>query len=290
MKNAREALDFTGDKSNAFDLASLKIVLANACLERAQSPQNKSWQEDLLAATQIYEGIAQDNAADTLHRCHAYNNISSAYRYNALRSGKNRRNDLTAKAKQALRRTIELSADSGVLDVWAGAQHNLGGMLAEAANEAEESEAKFLRVQAVAAFQSSVEAYPETAFSAHLARTKLCLGRVFLEQAGTSNDRLKEIYLIRAIGEYESATQIFSKETHLHDWSESQFCIGLAFYMHAAIADSKLAVDDLKKAILYFDAAKPGYEATAPEKDLKKLKSVRKKANTWLKELESLAN
>ncbi len=107
-----------------------------------------------------------------------------------------------------------------------------------------------------------------------------------MEQARACDDRLKEIYLIRAIGEYEAATQIFSKETHLHDWSDSQYCIGLAFFMHAAIAESKVAIDDLKKAISYFDAAEPGYESIGPQKDFKKLISVRKRAKTWLKEMQ----
>ena len=88
IKNATEALDFAGDKIDTFDVASLKIVLANTYLERAQTPSNGSWQADLGTATQIYEDVAQDTAANTIHRCHAYNNISSAYRYKASRSEK----------------------------------------------------------------------------------------------------------------------------------------------------------------------------------------------------------
>jgi hypothetical protein len=60
--------------------------------------------------------------------------------------------------------------------------------------------------------------------------------------------------------------------------------------MHAAIAESEIALSDLKKAIECFDAALLGYEAVGQQSDLKKLKSVRKKAKTRLKDLQSSAS
>jgi transcriptional regulator with XRE-family HTH domain len=288
IRNALEALTAQGDLDD-YDCASLRVVLANSYLERGQRDENKEWKQDLKAAIDILEEAAQRLGPENsgMHRCHVYNNISIAYRYSARRTeGENKAVHLR-KAKQAVVRAIDLSAQEGIIDIWSAAQYNLGGMLAEAAATTDEpKKATFLRIQAIAAFHASAEAYPEIAFNTHLAQTQLALGRVLLDLAHSSDDRIMEVYLIRSISAYEMAARIFGKDTHLQEWSEAQYCIGLAFLLHSDISEQTLAEDDLKKALSYFAVALPGYRSLELKDDLKKLRALQRKAKTMLKNLQ----
>jgi hypothetical protein len=216
-----------------------------------------------------------------------YNNISTAYRYMARRGPKTREVEFVDKAKKALLRAIELSTQEGLLDVWSAAQFNLGGMLAEQAQRAEPSRAAFLRIQSVAAFMSSSEAYPGTSFAVQLADTQLSLGRVLLEQASQSIMKLKEMYLFRSINAIEAATEIFRKESHLEKWSQAQFHIGLAYYLHAEIAEPEIAVADLENAISCFESAVAGYHGAEKTEDMDRLQRVTKAAQDALDRLRA---
>jgi hypothetical protein len=220
-----------------------------------------------------------------MHRCRLYNNIYAAYSFKSYRTGEKRSGPFMTRAKKALLRAIELSATEGQIDVWAAAQYNLGGMLAGEAADADEESAQFLRIQSVSAFNAAMEAYPNTGFSLHVANTQLALGRVLLEIAKSSSPQFRELYLIRTIGANEAASMNFDKESHLQNWSYAQFCIGLAFFLHAEISDAKLAIEDLEKALTYFDAALPGHEVPGKEDDLKRLSSAQREARLRLKNL-----
>jgi transcriptional regulator with XRE-family HTH domain len=288
INNSQDALTHADEKLKDYDRASLQVVLANSYLERGQRNENKKWEQDLSTAIKIFEEVAQNPRLENsgMHRCHVYNNISIAYRHRAWLAGDDDKNAFLQKAKQAVIRAIDLSAQEGIVDIWSAAQHNLGGMLAEAAAVADEpKKATFLRIQAVAAFHASAEAYPEIVFNMHLARTQSAIGRVLLEQAKSSNARLREIYLIRSIGAYELVTQILKEDAHLQQWSEAQYCIGLAFFLHAEISEPKLAASDLEKALSYFAAALPGYQSSELKADLKKLKAAQKRTRALLKNI-----
>jgi hypothetical protein len=218
------------------------------------------------AAIKIFEDILNNPkyAQLTLARGIIYNNLSIAYG-RKHKAGESR---FAEKEIQALFRAIELGGSEGNIEVWSNAQTNLGKALAQrAAITPEPHQAAFLRIQAVAAFQASLEAYPGTAFTLQAAETALALGRVELELAMSYPPDLKEPYLIRSIESNEAAMRILGQEDHLQRWSQAQFCTGLAFLLHAEISQPEVAAEALQRATSYFDAAIPGYQMPGMEND-----------------------
>ena len=182
---------------------------------------------------------------------------------------------------------MELSTQESNIDVWATALHNLGGMLAEEAERCEGEASTFLRIQAIAAFVSSLEVCLESAFNLQLAETQLALGRVLLDHSRHANNRFQEVYLFRSIAASESAAHIFTKEAHCEKWAEAQFHIGLALFVHAATADPEIEVSDLENARSHFNSAVIGYQTPERKGDLRKLNEVRRAVTARLKSLKA---
>ena len=179
-------------------------------LARGQLPNNKKWEDDIDAAISIFEDLVRSTYD---HKCVIYNNISSAYRYKSRRAGEAFDGHLAKRAKATVLRAVELSTQESNIDVWATALHNLGGMLAEEAERCEGEASTFLRIQAIAAFVSSLEVCLESAFNLQLAETQLALGRVLLDHSRHANNRFQEVYLFRSI----AASRI--SRAHLHEGS-----------------------------------------------------------------------
>jgi transcriptional regulator with XRE-family HTH domain len=290
IANAKEALAYSGSDFETADRVYCMIVLGNSYGARGDlSDKDKS--DNIDAAIKIFEDILENPKYTelTLARGIIYNNLSIAYRRKGTR-GVREKKQFIKKERQALFRAIELSGLEGNIEVWSNAQANLGYSLAEQADiTAEPHQAAFLRTQAMAAFQASLETYPDSAFSLPAAETALALGRVQLDLARSSTPSLKEAYLARSIESNEAATRILGKENYLQKWSQAQFCIGLAFFLHAEISEHDAAVEDLQRATSYFDAAVPGYQTSGMENDLKKLKAARDETTARLTSLRTKA-
>jgi tetratricopeptide (TPR) repeat protein len=291
IENAREAIKFAGDDLHASDLADCMVVLGNSHLGRSQVNENKNWKADVQAAISVFEEVVRTPRFEKLRlvRSYLYNNISSAYRNLSRRSGEAVGGDISKKSKDAVLRAIEWSTREGQIDVWAAAQHNLGGILAEEAADTKGPGALFLRIQSISAFGASLEVFPHTAFSLQMAETQLAMGRVLLDHAGHSAPELREAYLMRSIAASEVAADIFGKDSNPSKWSETQFHIGLAFFLHAEIAETEIEFGDLERALSYFHEAEAGYRSPGQEKDFRKLRRAQKATKARLKALRAAA-
>jgi transcriptional regulator with XRE-family HTH domain len=286
IRNVEEALNTDGEIDD-FDWAGLMMLRGNNYMARAERVENKGWKSDIDTAIKIFDAISKDRRLERLkmHRCRLYNNIAAAWSLKSRRSSQDNQSLYKESAKKALLRAIELSTQENQVDVWSAAQYNLGIDLAEAAAAADSQVAQFLRIQSIAAFSASLEAFPQTALGLQLAHTHLALGQVLLECARSSKSGVREAYLVRSIGEYEAAAYMLDKETHLGAWSHAQFSIGLAFFLHAEKAEPNVAVADLGNALSCFDAAEPGYRSLNERRDLKKLQSARTETKVRLQNL-----
>lgn len=282
IANAQEALTYEGPDVDEINRVYCLMVLGNSFAARsAASAQSES---DLDAAISTFQDIIHNPRYENLSfsRGMIFNNISLAYGKKTRRASDTARQDFAEKAKNALFRAIELASAEGDIEAWSAAQTNLGFALADEAAIVDPQPAAFLRIQAIAAFQASLEAYPKTAFDLQTAHTLMALGRILLELAQRSNPATKEAYLGRSIEVNEGAIHILSKEDHPEQWSHARFCIGLAFYLHAEISSTEVAIADCEAAISHFDAANPAYRAAGMEKDLEKLLAADKETKARL--------
>jgi transcriptional regulator with XRE-family HTH domain len=105
------------------------------------------------------------------------------------------------------------------------------------------------------------------------------------ENPNAPDDGRREIYLTRSIHAHEVALAM-SDGDDVHT-SDAQFGIGLAFFLHAEIAEKGTAISDLGKALVYYEAALPGYRIDGRKNYLKKLESARTETKTRLKKLQT---
>lgn len=290
IKTSEEALTYADNTIDDFDYASIVVLRGNCYLARGQQIEDSGWEKYIDTAITVFEMAIQDaRISDPEQRCYLFNSIFAAYSEKSIRAkegGDN--NQLSTKAMKALLRAIELSAQTGQLDVWGNCQFNLGSELAARARskQAEDMEfASFLRIQAIAAFNASLEAYPQTLLTPQIARTQLALGNALLDQARSCAKTLREVYLIRSIGAFQVGSAVYAEDSV--EWSYAQFSIGLAFFLHAEVSGREMAIDDLTRALEFFDVALPGYKSPELEHDLKKLRAAQKEAKTRLHALQA---
>jgi hypothetical protein len=291
IQNSKEAIEHADTHIANEDYSNLKILLGNCYLARSEGRHGNAI-DDLHSAIRTFEMATQDPRVDSA-QFHSYlqNSLSTAYSRLSHSSNENSQGEFAGKAKKALLRAIQLSAQEGQIDLWSACQYNLGATLAESAQEIateDPASARFLRVQSIAAFGSSLEAYPETLLHPHTRRTQMSLGRVLLDQARFTTDSRREIYLTRSIHAYEVALAI-SDDDGVHT-SHAQFSIGLAFFLHAEIAEKEIAISELEKALVYYEAALPGYRIDGREDDLKNLESAKTATKNRLKSLQTSQN
>jgi hypothetical protein len=289
IQTSKEAIRHADADIKNEDYSNLQILLGNCYLARSEIPHGNAI-EDLRSAIQTFESAAQDTRVDSAE-FHSYlqSSLSAAYSQLSISNDENSQGEFAEKSKRALRRAIDLSAQEGQIDLWSGCQYNLGAALAESAQEMQTKDpalARFLRIQSIAAFNSSLEAHPETLLHPHTRRTQMSLGRILLDQARYTTDTRRELFLTRSIHAHEVALAM-SDVDDIHT-SDAQFCIGLAFFLHAEIAENNIAISDLEKALEYYEAALPGYRVDGREDHLRKLESAKKETNTRLRELRTL--
>ena len=239
------------------------------------------------AAISAFEHVAAiaESKQLGLHQCHVHNNIASAYLALAERATDPDRVALEKKAKSTVLRALELSAQEYQIDVWAAAQHNLAGILFSESQRADAAEGAFLRIQAIAAVSSSIEAYPQTGFSLQMAGAQVLLARILFEHARLASARLKEIYLFRCIQANEVASNIYDQDVHPREWSTTQFLIGSAFLLHADDADRPQALADLEQAVTYFELAAPGLQSAGADRQTATLAAYMEAATSKLRAL-----
>jgi tetratricopeptide (TPR) repeat protein len=232
IQTAKEAIEHADTDIENEDYSNLKILLGNCYLARSESRHGNTT-DDLCSAIRVFETATQDARVDSA-QFHSYLQSSLSAAYSGLSSSnvESSRGEFAEKAKKALRRAIELSAQEGQIDLWANCQYNLGAALAESAQEIETADpalARFLRIQSIAAFNASLEAYPETLLHPHTRRTQMSIGRILLDQARFTADGRREIYLSRSIHAHEVALAM-SDDDDVHT-SDAKFHIGLAFFL-----------------------------------------------------------
>ena len=284
---SKEAIENADKDIKNEDYSNLHILLGNCYFARSESSHGDTI-EDLWAAVRTFETAAEDARVDSA-QYHSYlqSNISSAYSHLSRSSNEESSGENAEKAKRALRRAIELSAQEGQIDLWSSCQYNLGYELAESAQELEATNpklARFHRIQSIAAFKSSLEAYPETLLHPHTRRIQMALGRILLDQAKFTTDRRREIYLTRSIQAYEIALSMMDDDAYA---SDAKYSIGLAFLLHSEIADKETAISDLEHALEFYEAALPGYRTHGRKDQIKKLEAARKKTKSKLKEFRT---
>lgn len=277
-KHAEEALGTGQGVITDYDWASCKIALANILLLRGELDGQGS--RHTRAATEIFEELLSSQRTRKLgmHLCHLHNNLSAAQRQLARTANDSERERLLIKAHSHLMHAIERSSIEGEGDVWLSAQHNLGALLAERAQHLEGEEAAFARLQAIAAFQASIEMFPKETFTSKFGETHIALGRVLFDHASKVPPEIGEIYLIRSIAANETASRVFSKEQNGIKWAEAQFHIAAAFLQHAEIADATVARGDLERALSHFDEAESHFIGPKTRKYLEMCQSARKYA------------
>jgi tetratricopeptide (TPR) repeat protein len=262
IENAQEALSRCQTLSNDA-WASLMTLLGNCHLERGRRDNTAGWEADLDFAITTYEALSNDTRIETLneHRCHVFNNLAAACIERARRADGEEKKRYWQKAKEAAKRAIELSSEDHQIDIWSAAQMNLGHVLMQATSELNDERAKFLRIQAISAFNASLETFNESRFEAQMAHTQFLLGRAYLEHAlGATLVSIREIYLAQAIAAYQTALQIFAKNAQSPQWFDAHFYMGLCYFFHSEIADENIVVDDLRKALSLFEIALPGFQ------------------------------
>ena len=253
IRTCKDALEYANIDVKNDDYSNLQILLGNCYLARNERGR-ESATDDLRLAIQTFEMASQDARVDSA-QSHSYlqSSLSTAYSRLARSINGNGREDLERKADKALQRAIELSAEQGQIDLWSACQYNLGAALAARAQRIEEADptsARFLRVRSIAAFNASLEAYPETLLHPHTRQTQMALGQVLLEQAHLTTDGRMEIYLTRSIHAHEVVLAMSSEDDALT--SDANFCIGLAFSLHAGITEKETAISDLQMALKYY--------------------------------------
>lgn len=288
IQTSQEALERADTDLDNEDYSNLRILLGNCYLARSESGHGNTV-DDLRSAIRTFETATQDARVDSA-RFHSYfqSSLSAAYSNLSAVNKEDSQGELARKAKKALRRAIELSAQEGQIDLWSACQYNLGNELARSAQEIQTTDpemARFLRIQSIAAFNSSVEGYPETLLNPHIRRSQIALGRILLDQAGHTTDRKREVYLTRSINAHEIVLAM-SDDEDVHT-TDAQYCIGLAFVLHAEIAEEKVAISDLEQALRFFEAALPGYQIENRKDNLERLESMRAKAKARLNELQN---
>jgi len=265
INNAQDALSRCSTLST-FDWASLMTLLGNCHLERGHRLSNQGWKADLDFAIKTYEQLSRDPRVETLnqHRCHVFSNLSAAYIEKARRSPDTDRPANLQKAKKAAHRAIELSSQDSQADIWSAAQMNLGQILIHMAKDVSDKEATFLRIQAISAFNASLETYLQGGFTLQMAHTQFLVGRAYLEQAMSEKYvESRETYLVRGRAAYETALQVFRGEPESPQWFESNYYLGLCYFYHssiAGIADKDREIEDLGRALHLFEIALPGYQ------------------------------
>jgi tetratricopeptide (TPR) repeat protein len=288
IQTSKEAIEHADTDIKNDDYSNLQILLGNCYLARSESHRENAI-DDLRAAVRTFEIAAQDARVDSA-QFHSYlqSNLSAAYSRLSSLNDENSQGEFAEKAMRALRRAIELSAQEGQIDLWSACQYNLGAALAKSAQEMEVADpilTRFLRVQSISAFNSSLESYPETLLHPHTRRTQMSLGLVLLDQARFTTDRRRAIYLNRSIHAHEAVLAMSDVDDTYT--SEAKFCIGLAFFLHAEIAEKKTAISDLEKALEYYEAALSDFQIGGQEAHLKKIKSARKETEARLRKLQT---
>lgn len=288
IQTSKEAIEYADSDIENEDYSNLQILVGNCYLARAESNRENAI-DDLRSAIRTYEHAAQDARVDNA-RSHTYlqSSLSAAYSQLSRSSDGSDRKAFAELAKKSLRRALELSAQEGQIDLWSACHYNLGAALAESAEEVQTTDpasARFLRIQSIAAFRASLEAYPETLLHPHTMRTQMSLGRVLLDQARFITDSRREIYLTRSIQAHEVVLAI-SEEGGAYT-SDAQFCIGLAFFLHAEVAEKDTAISDLEMALKYYEFAIPGYKVEDNKDHLNKVKSAKKAAKARLNDLRN---
>jgi len=288
IQTCKEAIEYADAKTENEDYSNLQILLGNCYLARSESGHGDDL-DDFKSAIKTFEIASQDARVDQ-PQFHSYlqSSISAAYSKLARSGRDENREEHERKAEKALHRAIELSAEHGQIDLWAACQYNLGSELAAKAQQIEQDDspaARFFRIRSIAAFNASLEAYPETLLHPHTRRTQMALGRILLEQAGFTADSRREIYLTRSIHAHEVVLAMSSDEAP--DTFDAQFYIGLAFFLHAETANRNIAITDLEMALKYYDAALRGLKREDKRGNLSKLEAMRSKAEDRLNGLRA---
>lgn len=260
---SRSATAYNGTEGESFQVASMKINLANCLMDRAKlvsgDASDISEVISLLEATRL--ALRDDPTAQEL-RATACNSLGAA-----LLSSR----DLDARvdpeaaldlALDAFSESIEVSEEHFDAETWGVTKANIGGVLAEMADrkDLEGYQEHFLRIRAISDYHAAVETLPVAAFPFRAAEIHTSLAKVLVKHALAVGQPLSELYLFRAIQSYETVARVYTRQTHPMRWAQVNERIGSIFAQHAVLPGVESIEMDVAKASEYLQEAAATFE------------------------------
>lgn len=220
-----------------FDWARSQFLLANCYMARGES-KGSSWKADIREAIRLFEEYLAQPRTEILdaHRPAILNGLSAALRLSAGPGREEDTDELRRKRKQTILRSLEESSDRGDQEVWSAAQHNLGMEFKDDARKATGDAKRFLLIQAIAACTSSLEVYPETAFSVQAAGTHLELAGLLIDLASAARgNEISGVYFERAQRSLYLCEIVFDEMGAINEQARTQFNVALLCLFHAEL-------------------------------------------------------
>jgi tetratricopeptide (TPR) repeat protein len=238
----------------------MSINLANCLMDRAKLASGTESDDinEAISLLDMTRSNLRDNAKAQELLAHACNSLGAAF----LASRRLDRNIDAAvaleKALDAFYEAMHISEEYSDAENWGATKANIGGILAEMADNSDlkEYQAHFLRIRAISEYQAAVETFPMVAYPFQTADIHESLASVLVEHAKALNDdTLSEVYLLRAIQSYEVVGAVFTRQAHPMRWARTRERIGSIFAHHGRFPNAASPDDDLAKAAKSFEEA-----------------------------------
>jgi hypothetical protein len=192
-------------------------------------------------------------------------------------------------AVKAIKESVAVSEKYGQLDAWAVAKSNLGALAAQRSRSADcpDEERAFHRVRAIAEYLSALEAFEFIFFPYKVAETQVALADVYIDQAERVLGTAKEVYLFRAVQMCEAAAGHYDPQHYPKHWAKTQMYLGLIFLLHSEIEGINCAVEDLNRALIFFQNAREIFEQVDAQPQLDACRARICEVETALKQAQA---
>jgi len=260
---SRSATAYSGAEDETFQVASMKINLANCLMDRAKFVRGDS--SDITEVISILEqtrlSLRDDPNAQEL-RATACNSLGAALLSSRDLDPRVDPEAALDLALDAFSESLEVSEQYFDAETWGVTKANIGGILAEMADRGDFKGYRehFLRIRAISEYHAAVETIHVAAFPFRAADIHNSLAGVLIKHAMAVGEPLAEMYLFRAMQSYEIVARVYSREDHPMRWAQANERIGSIFAQHAALPGVTTAEADIAKATEFLQAAAAAFD------------------------------
>jgi transcriptional regulator with XRE-family HTH domain len=257
------AMEARETQADAYKAVTSTIGLANCLRDRAKA---NSTVEDLQHAIGLLTSMRAKYRDDEI--CGALmpivnNSLGALYRNVAAIGGGNIIADVQVKALDAFTEAVATSEKHRNIETWGASRFNVGIILMERAQAdgIEAEERHFLRLRAIVEITAAIETFPAVGFPFRFADAQSVLGRLLFQHAAALQDQqLSEVYLARAVQSFDLAAEVLGVEREPHRWAHLRASQASIFALHAEWAEVSIGLNDLQRAIDYYEEAAAVFE------------------------------